>query len=327
MPDRNLGVVHLVRHVNGIEPFETFVESYRQHPAGAPHKLVLVLKGFDDDASAEPYRRRASGLGARYLRVPDDGYDLGSYRRAASELPYGRLLFLNSFSAILVDDWLARLVTAAADPFIGAVAASGSWGSRASHMRYDHRLGGPYATIFPGRDVTRRVFSELTGASAQSSVPPATPASPPSLAARVAGRLLGVAMVAHELVQFAEFPSPHLRTNGLLVDRQRWLDVCRRSPREKLAAHRLESGRRGITARLTAMGLRVLVVGRDGRAYDKSEWPDSRTFWQCSQENLLVEDNQTRAYMKGDAQTRRVLSAYAWGFQANPTGAQSSGTA
>jgi hypothetical protein len=134
-------------------------------------------------------------------------------------------------------------------------------------------------------------------------------------------------MVARELVQFADFPSPHLRTNALLVDRERWLDVCRPSPRDKLAAHRLESGRRGITARLTAMGLRVVVVGRDGRAYERSQWPDSRTFWQSSQENLLVADNQTRAYADGDAQRRRVLSGYAWGFQANATGVQSSGMA
>jgi hypothetical protein len=61
------------------------------------------------------------------------------------------------------------------------------------------------------------------------------------------------------------------------------------------------------------MGLRVLVAGRNGRAYESSEWPASRTLWQGNQENLLVDDNQTRSYQEGDDDVRRALSGFAWG--------------
>src|SRR5207302_604383 len=147
---------------------------------------------------------------------------------------------------ILVDRWLALLAAAASEPQMGAVAATGSWGSRASHMRYAHGLGGPYSAVFPGRDATDRVFAELTdGRERPASF--SAEASPLRLVAeRAVERMLGAAHLAREVVQFGQFPTPHLRTNGLLIERARWLDVCGRNPRNKLAAYRLESGRSGI---------------------------------------------------------------------------------
>jgi hypothetical protein len=317
MTDSDLGVVHLVRFANGIEPFEAFIASYRRHPAGRAHELLLLLKGFND-TSTEPYRRRAAEFGGRCLVMSDDGFDLGSYRRAASELSHRHLLFLNSFSEILVDGWLGLLAGAGSEPRIGAVAATGSWGSRASHVRYHNGLGGPYATVFPDQATTSRVFDELAPANAQSPPTPAVIAHPPSLVARMASHVQTLTQVAREAVQFAQFPAPHLRTNGLLIERERWLAVCPQIPRDKVAAHRTESGRRGITARLRAMGLQVAIVGRDGRSYATDEWPASFTYWQGSQENLLIADNQTRAYQDGDALRRRILAGYAWGEHAVP---------
>ena len=124
--------------------------------------------------------------------------------------------------------------------------------------------------------------------------------------------------VVRQGLGFSGFPSPHLRTNGLLIGRDRWLRVCRDDPEDKLSAYLMESGRRGITARLESSNFRVLVIGRNGRAYVRSQWPESLTLWQGNQENLIIGDNQTSAYEAGDAHTRRVLSAYAWGSLAAP---------
>jgi hypothetical protein len=35
-------VVHLVRAINGIEPFADLLDSHRRHPAGIEHQLVLA---------------------------------------------------------------------------------------------------------------------------------------------------------------------------------------------------------------------------------------------------------------------------------------------
>jgi len=306
-----LGVVHLVRRANGIEPFTRFLDSYRRHPAAAEHELVLVFKGFAGDAAVESHLALASGLRARSLSVPDDGFDLGAYWRAARELPHRRLLFLNSFSVILADGWLESLAAALRDPSVGAVAASGSWGSQASHMRYGLGLGGPYARVFADRESTQRVFAELASRGDQEQ-------AARGRAGRVAGALHIATTIARQTIGFAQFPAPHLRTNGLLIERERWLEICRSAPRDKLAAHRMESGRRGFTARLRRDGLDVVVVGRDGRVHRSEQWPDSSTFWQGDQQNLLIGDNQTDSYRTGDALRRRVLSGYAWGPRAAP---------
>lgn len=313
-----LGVVHLVRHANGIQPLARFLDSYRRHPAGAEHELVLIFKGFDDEQASERHRALAVDLNVRSLDVPDDGFDLGAYRRAARELPHRRLVFLNSFSVILADRWLELLAAPAGDPRVGAVAASASWGSQSSHTRYALGLGGPYARVFADRHSTQRVFAELASAGEQAQAEERVRGGRAGSALRLA------ATIARQTAGFAPFPSPHLRTNGLLIERERWLSICRSAPRDKLAAHRMESGRHGFTARLRRQGLDAVVVGRDGRAHRSEQWPDSRTFWQADQENLLIGDNQTDSYRRGDALRRRVLSGYAWGLRAAPAEPQGS---
>ena len=42
-------------------------------------------------------------------------------------------------------------------------------------------------------------------------------------------------------------------------------------------------------------------------------WPASHTFWQGTQDNLLVADNQTDDYADAAPPVRRLLSQFAWG--------------
>jgi len=86
----------------------------------------------------------------------------------------------------------------------------------------------------------------------------------------------------------------------------------------KLSAYRLESGNDSVTNQVLRLGLRVLVVGRDGEAYEPARWHLSNTFWQSREENLLVADNQTEAYLLSDSARRSELSEYAWGHFARP---------
>jgi hypothetical protein len=92
----------------------------------------------------------------------------------------------------------------------------------------------------------------------------------------------------------------------------------------KMDAYAVESGRNSITNQYRSRGQRVLVVARDGETFDHERWAQSNTFWQADQERLMVADNQTRVYTNGGIDHRRLLSAYAWGPQANPysSGAQ-----
>lgn len=90
------------------------------------------------------------------------------------------------------------------------------------------------------------------------------------------------------------------------------------SLRMKLSTYKFESGRDGLTNQVLGLGLRALVVGRDGQAYDPERWHLSNTFWQSSEENLLVSDNQAELYLSAGAAKRAELAQYAWGDNARP---------
>ena len=296
-------VVHLVRAANGLAPFERFLDSYATHDAGAEHELVLLLKGFAGCAAADPYVRRAADLHAEALHVSDDGLDLTAYRTAAGALQHRRLCFLNSFSTILASGWLQHMERAADAPGVGVVGATGSWGSHRSFALHLLRLPNGYRGTLGDRAAAGPAFQAVGTA--------------PSI-----GRLERLARAAidlpREIAGHPGFPAPHVRTNAFLIERELLLELATGRLRGKASAYRFEAGTRGLPGRLEARGLRPVVVGRTGTAVEAHEWPEADIFWQGQQGELLVADNQTRAYENGSRAEREALSRYAWGARARP---------
>ena len=70
-------------------------------------------------------------------------------------------------------------------------------------------------------------------------------------------------------------------------------------------AYLFESGHRSLTRQVLGRGLAVVVVDREGMAYEPADWPSGRTLWQGDQEGLLIADNQTRSYANGGLDRRR----------------------
>ena len=56
-----------------------------------------------------------------------------------------------------------------------------------------------------------------------------------------------------------------------------------------------------------------MVVGKDGQSYDIDQWRKSGTFRLGDQDNLLVKDNQTRAYDEMNAASKRAYAVMTWG--------------
>ncbi len=114
---------------------------------------------------------------------------------------------------------------------------------------------------------------------------------------------------------YPRFPNPHVRTSAFMLDRGSVLEMGFEEVHDKRSAYMLESGTQSMTRQVQQQGLRALVVGRDGRAYDVEEWPDSRTFRIGEQDNLLIADNQTRDYQTASRRRRRRLSRDSWGVR------------
>jgi hypothetical protein len=157
-----LGVVHLVWAPLGPEPLRRFLRSYNDHSPGVAHELVIVLNGAPAEGSDATTDRKGSrsgkaltqgdleaeltGLEHRLVVLDRPVPDLAAYGLAARTLTHTRLCFLNSYSVILADRWLAILLQALEDPHTGLVGATASWESQSRWIRGRARYW-PYQLI------------------------------------------------------------------------------------------------------------------------------------------------------------------------------------
>lgn len=300
---KEVGIVHLVRRKNGIAPFERFLASYKAHPAGLDHDLILIFKGFPSGQAPADYDRLLAGVAHGKLFLPDRGFDLGPYFKAVELLEYAHFCFLNSFSRILDDDWLAKLHRWATAQGVGLVGATGSYQSFATaHADREATL----RSLRPGERLRRRVRHVLSDP------------QPRLVAQRAGAWALGALGAWDTSRHFAPFPNYHVRTNAFMAARATMLRIRLGPMRIKLEAHMLESGRNSLTQQVFRLGLRALVVAKTGQAYEKECWHQSDTFRQANQKDLLVADNQTDAYADASPAERAELSRFAWGEFARP---------
>ncbi len=306
-----LCVVHLVRAANGGGPLRAFADALRRHDAGVDHELVLAMKGFESLSEAEPYLEELADLHPRTLFFPDAGLDIGVYLAAATCLQGARYCFLNSYSLPLVDDWLAKLSAALDDPGVGLVGATGSWASTRSWVAYSLGLPSAYRGVLASPKSVREQLRAMEGGERS-----AVRVESHSVRAGLHSARASVPARARALRQIPGlecFPAYHLRTNAFVVSHATLRRLRLSTIRGKVDAYALENGRQSITRQVQRMGLRTIVVDRMGTLYDHERWHLSRTFWQGDQEGLLVADNRTFAYQRGDPELRRSLSGLAWG--------------
>ncbi len=317
-----IAVVHLVWGPLGIVPLRKFLASYRRQESGAPHELVVLFNNVPDSLRPE-LEAELRGVEHRLLRIPEPVQDLAAYAHAADRLEHERLCFLNSYSTILAPDWLAKLDHALDQPRAGLVGATGSWASLHSAVLNAFLLPNPYRRVVPKRSVAReqmrRIELELDAVRTPDGAATLAPELPPrTLSGSILSTLRSFRPMPEQLVRFPAFPAYHVRTNAFMLDRSTFAALRMRPLVRKMDAYLLESGRASFTSQVRNMGLRTLVVARDGAFYDHPEWPASRTYWQEDQQGLLVADNQTRSYANGGYDRRRLLSAFAWGPETAP---------
>ena len=269
-------VVHLVRRKNGIEPFQSFLASYLGNSAGIDHELLIVYKGFFRKADIVPYEELLREVAHSSLRIADFGLDLQSYFIAAEKCSSKYCCFLNSFSIILDKDWLLKFYQHISQPGVGLVGATGSWGSIGKTPIKLDKEGISYL-----RQLARYLYKYLNK------------------------------MIINRL--FLDFPNYHIRTNSFMIMRDTMLKIRRGMLLTKMQAYILESGKYGITKQMELMGFRPIVVGKNGKGYEKHEWDISNTFWRRVQENLLISDNQTRKYDTETSDLKQQWEFFAWG--------------
>lgn len=274
----SIGVVHLVRARNGIEPFKRFLESYLSNPAGIDHDLLIVFKGFRGSITSS-YRTTLDRVAYREWHVGDTGFDIAPYFKAAREFQYEYFCFLNSYSILLGRDWLSKLYSHASREGVGLAGATGSWESVYSN------------------------FQRLAAEKMRS----------PVVKWKWLRAPLDMKLLKYYEKRFPPFPNFHIRTNAFMMRRELLLGIEQPRLILKTDAHEFESGRKGLTRQILEKGLKPIVVGRDGAGYEKDNWNISGTFRQGEQANLLVADNQTMEYHRLPPEEREKLRFQTWG--------------
>jgi hypothetical protein len=316
-----IAVVHLVWGPLGVERLRRFLASYQEYPAGVEHDLLILLNGVGPEL-ADAYRVELDGVEHRVVSLKQPLQDLAAYAWAADSFHYDRFCFLNSYSVILAPQWLAKLDAALSQRAVGLVGASGSWGSFHSAALDTLRLPNHYRKIErPSRERSRELAKEIDHELDEVDL---TTADAPADRART-GLARGLTRgsdrlrrLTEYLIYFPGFPSEHLRTNSFMAAREALPPLRSAALATKADALRFESGRANYTRRLHAQGLRALVVDRAGDCFEAARWPASHTFWQADQEGLMIADNRTLTYTNGQLERRAMLSAFAWGAQAEP---------
>ena len=333
---RRTAVVYLARKAEGLEPVKRFVASYRAHNPGEHHDLAVVYKGYDGGDDIARTQAVFDGMPHRTLNISDEGFDIGAYLFAARQLDYECLCFLNTFTEIVAEAWLATLCAQAARAGVGIVGATGSyeslhdscaltgkavWLCAVKRIPFDERIAGHFRWV-------------LADHAAEWMERRAAPGKRPGRVAADAGRPYRAALDSQfpsywEAVcapggplevcrQMPRFPNPHIRSNCFMIARSLLLSLGYPPPQTKNQCYEFESGFNGLTARLRAAGLSALVAGRDGIGYDVPDWPQSRTFRLESQDNLLAIDNQVREFASLCDAERITHSRFTWGDYLGP---------
>lgn len=330
MRDRvDTAVVYLARFAEGREPIARFARSYKRRAPGLPHDLLVVWKGFPA-SGAEHIQEPLNDVIHQCFDITDEGFDLTAYAAAARRSTHTRIAFLNTFSEILADDWLKKLDSAFADPSVGLAGATGSYESLHTSLKEISKVvalcqwGIPYDHV-----IARRWGHELVKHAPAWLRPPimskwsarlkhvfrGAPGYPADMDARFEQYWSDLTVPGGPMAYFAEyqpFPNPHVRTNGFMVPRELFLEILPSSFQTKLDVLRFESGAASLTQAMRARGLRPVIVGANGLAYDIERWPSSETFRLGQQSNLLISDNRTRAYDQMDADRKRQYTAMSY---------------
>ena len=102
-------VVYLANYKEKIYTLKRFLNYYKKYKSGVKHGLLICFKNFNENIpELKKWHKPLKKI--KYLKFLDkfeiDDYDWGSYRRVAKKNKSKIILFLNSHSYPIVNNWL-----------------------------------------------------------------------------------------------------------------------------------------------------------------------------------------------------------------------------
>ena len=275
----------------------------------------------------------------RAIRVDDAMTDIDSYLvTSKAHADIDAFCFLNTFSEINCDNWLAFLSNALLTENTAIAGASGSyesllnsskliikalWYCDRNRLPYNEEFYAQYKSYIDQvkphwamgsakeKEAARQLIEELFKRSPNFGFLKELDAEFEDYWDTVTEVGVGDKAFCHDV---PAFPNPGIRTNGFIIRRLHLLPFCHRlSPMIKNESYIFESGWQSLTRTILEQGFRVLVVNADGTNFDVADWPKSQTFRAGGQQKLMVHDNQTRRFEASTIVQQQLLAYMSWG--------------
>lgn len=133
--DNRAAVIFLNRDLASEGLLDRFLASYFRFKPRMAHDLYILQKGATP-ISARTTKITQGKTWIKFLNVPDEGFDIGSYLYAAKNIAADYFVFFNSSAKILRKNWLEYLSMYILDNSAGMVSATGSWESFWTNIYY-----------------------------------------------------------------------------------------------------------------------------------------------------------------------------------------------
>lgn len=118
-------VCYLFTAYDEINSFHNFLKNYKKFNSGINHKLVICFKLLDD-TKIKYLTNMINNINFTSFIDPNktNDFDFGSYKRIAENYSNNQILFLNSHSYPICDDWLLKLINNSGDNILIGTSAS-----------------------------------------------------------------------------------------------------------------------------------------------------------------------------------------------------------
>src|SRR3974390_2453771 len=121
-----------------LKPFVTFFDSYQRYNAGVKHESYIICKGLVANEEMRTLRELTQEMPHTFVYVDERELDVGAYYEAAAQSDCDVACFLNTYSEILGENWLAKLMNSLSRPGMGLVGCSGSYEAPSHGGRFDN---------------------------------------------------------------------------------------------------------------------------------------------------------------------------------------------
>lgn len=245
-----------------------FINNYKKYKSGINHKLLICFKLLN---VTEINKIRKYLKNIKYTEFIDpeknNDWDFGSYKRVSKQFLNKDILFLNSHSYPICNNWLKKLFKHKKKNNV--IATTSSYESLVNSVKLKNK----YHKIF--RFLRRKYYF---------------------------------------MSNFNEFPNPHIRTTGFLINSKIFLNYIKNKKlKTKEDALKIESGKFGLTNYLKKKKINLLVVNSDGNEFKENVWKSSETYCFTFHNKSIISDKHTRKYLNFSSDEKYKARIQVWG--------------